>query len=95
MGKNFKGLMSIAHKAGIRPEAEDDCYLVFINSATTKFKILVGNKYLVYHDNNSRKIALDAIRFLPEAFKGQAFSFDAALRKSIESKINPSITGGK
>lgn len=89
MGQNFKGLLKICHKAGIRVEAESDSYVVFINSAMTKFKVLVGNKYLVYHDNRNRRIALEAIQYLPSAFRGTSFDFNIATAKSLAKKLRP------
>lgn len=83
MGQNFRGLMSIAHKAGLKPEADAESFLVFINHAGTKFKLLIGNKYLVYHDNGSRRIELKAIKHLPRALSGKTFEFSRAVEASV------------
>lgn len=88
MAKNFNGLLSICHKAGIKPEAEGESYIVFVNGAHTKFKLLVGNQYIVYHDNRTRRFPLDAIRYLPDAFNGKSFVFEKAIEKSLQEKLN-------
>lgn len=91
MGQNFKGLLKVCHDAGMRPEAMAKSYIVFVNSSRTKFKLLVGNKYLVYHDNGHREFDLGALRYLPEAFKGGKFSFDASVRRALSKHIKPEV----
>ena len=88
MGKNFKGLLSIAHKAGVKPEAMKESYLVFVNTKHTKFKMLVGNQYLVYHDNGTRRFPLEAIQHLPHAFAGDKFEFSKSVEKLLRDKLN-------
>lgn len=88
MGQNFKGLLSLCHKAQIRPEAMGESFIVFLNKKKTKFKLLVGHNYLVYHDNKNNQVPLDAIRYLPSAFSGNEFSFDKAIKESLVKKLN-------
>ena len=88
MGKNFKGLISICHKSGMKPEAETKSYVVFVNHNHTKFKLMIGRDYLVYHDNGNRRFPLDAIKYLPNAFSGGQFQFSRALEKSVKSHMN-------
>ena len=59
----------------------------FMNSKHTKFKMLIGNKYLVYHDNGDRKIPLEAIQHLPSAITGDRFTFDKALEITMREKL--------
>lgn len=89
MGRNFKGLLEIARKAGIKPAQERESFIVFINRAGTKFKVLMGNSYLVYHDNGNRRFPLEALQYLPSAFKGTSFDFTTAVAKSLAKKMRP------
>lgn len=85
---NFNGLLKICHKAGIKPSEKGQSFIVFINSSHSKFKLLINNTYLVYHDNGKRKFPLDAIKFLPGCFSGNEFRFDRALEKSLLEKMD-------
>ena len=88
MGKNFRGLKKVCAENGLKNEDIQNSYLVFINSKHTKFKVLLGNKYLVYHDNGNKPVPLDAIRFLPRAFEGEQFVFDKAVKALLQEKLS-------
>jgi len=84
MGKNFTGLLDILRKEKVNNQLNQ--YVVFINSKHTKFKVLVGDKYLVYHDNKDKRFPIDAIKYLPLAFEGKEFKFSKAVEKLIKEK---------
>lgn len=87
MGKNFVGLNDICKKAKVDSR---DSYVVFMNTKKTKFKILVSDKYLVYHDNKDQQIDLNSLRHLPRAFEGDKFNFSKAVEAAITEKFLPS-----
>lgn len=87
MQKNFDGLLKVCHKEGFKPEAQKESYVVFINKAKTRFKLLVNNTYLIYHDNGTRRFPLDAIQYLPQAFKGETFDFSKSIEKTLLDKM--------
>lgn len=87
MGKNFKGLMDICRKAGFYPSENNEDYTVFINSKHTKFKLLVGSKYLIYFDNKDKRFPIDAIKYMPMAFSGKEFDFSKAIEKQIRDNF--------
>lgn len=91
MGQNFQGLLRICRDNRLKPEQNPESYVVFINTAKTKFKLLIGDKYLVYHSNGNKVIPLDAIQFLPHAFTGREFKFDAAIEKLVRNKLNQQV----
>lgn len=80
----FEGLRLIAEKSGIDLKKNT---VMFINTANTGFKLLANDTYCVYYKNGHRKIPLDALRFLPEAFGGSKMEMESAVRKSLESKL--------
>lgn len=81
----FHGLRVLAKKAHtpVSPESS----ILFINAARTKFKLLRANKYLVCYNNGTRRIPLEAIAHLPQAFGGTDTEMTAEIRKSIEVKL--------
>lgn len=85
MGKNFHGLNEILRKAKVNPQ---NSYVVFMNSKKTKFKLLVSDKYLVYHDNKDKAIDLNSLRHLPRAFEGDRFNFSKAVEATIHEMFN-------
>lgn len=85
MGKNFVGLNDIMRKAKVDPR---NAYVVFMNTKRTKFKLMVSDKYLVYHDNKDQQIDLNSLRHLPRAFEGDKFNFSKAVEGSINEKFN-------
>lgn len=85
----FEGLQKVLkdhdiEAATIRP----DDVIVFMNRATTAFKVLTASKYLVYFKNGSRRVPLNAFQFLPEAFGGNGFDFNRSIKRSILQKLN-------
>ena len=89
MGKNFQGLNDILRKAKVNPQ---NSYIVFLNSKKTKFKLLVSDKYLVYHDNKDKQIDLNSLRHLPRAFDGDKFNFSKAVEAAVHEVFNPDGT---
>jgi hypothetical protein len=85
MGQNFKGLMDMCKKNHINVSYSQ--YILFINKKRTKFKMFVGDKYLVYHDNRGQAFPLEAIKNLPLAFEGDTFDFSKAITKTVEEKF--------
>lgn len=84
MGLAFNGLGEILRKNKIDPR---DKMVVFLNSKKTKFKLLINDKYLVYHDNKNTMIDLNSIRHLPKAFEGSSFDFSRAVEGAIREKF--------
>lgn len=87
MGLAFNGLGEILKKNKIDPRNQ---LVVFLNAKKTKFKLLINDKYLVYHDNKNSMIDLNSIRHLPRAFEGDAFDFSRAVDAAIREKFHPS-----
>lgn len=85
MRKNFDGLRKIARGAdtALGPESS----VLFINTARTSFKIMRGNKYLVYYSNGGRRIPMEAIQYLPREFGGSAAEMSQAIEKSLREKV--------
>ena len=85
---NFPGLQKTLRKAQINPETlSERSFIVFLNAKGTKFKLLVGNSYIVYYSNGNKQIPLNAITHLPSCFEGKKFDFTKAVAKSIEGKV--------
>ena len=79
MGLAFNGLGEILKKNKVDAR---NSYVVFMNKKKNKFKLLMNDKYLVYHDNKNNPVSLDSLRYLPQAFMGDSFDFSHAV--SIE-----------
>lgn len=81
---SFDGLRKIAEdcSAGLN----NDSTIMFMNRKTTMFKVLRGNKYLVTYSNGHKRIPLEAISELPEAFGGTALEMNEAIKKSLLKK---------
>lgn len=93
---NFPGLIKTLKKAQIEPGTlPDRSFIVFLNGKGTKFKLLVGNSYIVYYSNGDRPIPMNAITHLPSCFEGRKFDFTKAVTKTLEGKIpaNMKIVG--
>lgn len=86
---SFDGLRALAVKA--KTKINEDSSVLFINTARTKFKMLRANTYLVYYSNGNRRIPLEAIGHLPQAFGGTEAEMDDAIRKSIAEKIGVEV----
>lgn len=88
----FQGLRNLMKSAKINPELlPEKSFIVFINKAGTKFKLLAGNSYLVYYNNGNRQIPLEALQRLPEFFDGKRFNIKGAIMKTIESKVKLAV----
>lgn len=61
--------------------------VIFMNRKTSAFKMLAGNDYLVYYNNQGRRIPLDAIQYLPTYFDGTTLEFNKAMEKSVKEKL--------
>lgn len=64
--------------------------VVFLNRTKDKMKLIgASGKCLAYlRQPRGERIDLDAIQYLPQAFGGQGFDYDAALRKSLLAKLS-------
>lgn len=89
MGYGFLGLAQIMRDAGMKPDAVTG-HVVFINRARTKFKLFVQG-YLVYYNNGNKRIPLQALQYLPQAFGGAKIDINeamsAALLKSLKKEL--------
>ena len=90
MRMSFDGLRKLAEEnsAGLNC----DSTIMFMNRARTMFKVLRANKYLVAYSNGQRKIPLEAITELPQAFGGTELEMNEAIRKSIMKKLRLDVS---
>jgi hypothetical protein len=87
MGLAFQGLSKIMAKVKYNPDVlPDGKFTVFINSKQTAFKVLVGKRYLVYHNNEGKRFPLEAIAHFPKHFDGKTINFSAAARQALREK---------
>jgi len=87
MRQGFQGLHRQLRKVSVDPSNLDpDHYYIFMNRACTKFKLISG-PYLVYFNNGSRRIPLDAIQYLPKNFGGTETQMNEAIRKSLIKRL--------
>jgi hypothetical protein len=92
MRMSFQGLTQVLKDAKIDAgKLSKGDLLVFLNHSLTAFKVLAGNSYLVYFNNQKRRVPLEALQYLPEFFGGSEMSFQKAVEKSIRSKLQPSV----
>jgi hypothetical protein len=84
MGLAFNGLGDILKKNRINPSGS---HVVFLNKKRNKFKLLINDKYLVYHDNKNNPVSMDSIRHLPQAFVGEKFDFSKSVEAAIREKF--------
>ncbi len=98
MGLSHDGLarLAVSFKADASKLGEGEL-LMFLNRAKDKLKILgAGGRVVGYLKmEKGRRIALDAIRFLPETFGANGFSYDSALSKALAEKLFRSKVAGK
>lgn len=88
MRNGFHGLHLILAKAKINPRnLAPENYYVFMNRANTKFKLITG-AYLVYYNNGSRRIPLEAIQYLPKNFGGTEAQMNEAIRTTLKKRLN-------
>lgn len=87
----FQGFKSTLRKDGVSPDIQDreKCF-IFMNRACTKFKLMVGG-YLVYYNNGSRKIPLDAIQYLPTFFDGKKMNLDQGVTKAVIKSVRQKL----
>lgn len=85
MGLGFEGLNAIAKKA--RSPITDDTTMLFINTKMTAFKMFQGKSYIVYYKNNGKRIPIEALRFLPQAFGGSDLEMNQAIRRSLSESM--------
>lgn len=89
MSLNFQGLSRILKDHKIKPETLDTSDLViFMNRKMTKFKLLIGQNYLVYHSNGNKRVNLEAIQYFPQFFDGKRLDFKAAEKRALERKYH-------
>ncbi len=81
---SFEGLRLIAKQANTELKGST---VMFINSKTTMFKLLEDDKYLISYSNGSKRIPLEAIRHLPQAFGGTEMEMKQAIEKTIKEKL--------
>jgi hypothetical protein len=87
MRMGFQGLHRVLAHNKINPLGLDpEAYYVFMNRKRTKFKCISG-KYLVYFNNGSRIIPLDAIQYLPRNFGGSQLEMSEAIRKVVLKQL--------
>jgi len=85
---NFPGLEAVMRKEGVDPQTlPSGSFTLFMNAARTKFKMMVGNAYLVYFSNGNKRIPLEAIQHLPQFFDGTTLDFAKAIEKSVKEKM--------
>ena len=80
---SFDGLRAIAKRARTKPDSN----IIFINTSRTGFKLLSGDKYLVYYKNGQRRIPIEALRHLPEHFGGSQFEMDSAISHCVKTAL--------
>jgi len=88
MRNGHNGLTALAkeHKTNVGKLAPGE-FVIFINAARTKLKAYGTNEVLSYVRQDKR-ISLDAIRYLPMAFKAkQKFDYDSALSMAVNDAL--------
>jgi hypothetical protein len=95
MGLSHEGLSVLAKKKGFDPQTlPSDRVLVYINRSHDKLKIMTaGGHILGYLNNRGRRIALEALQYIPQAFGNKTgLDYDKALRlhltKVLADKAN-------
>ena len=82
----FPGLTKVMQDAGMKKNLSENALTLFINKRHTRFKMLIGQNYLLYHNNNGRKFPLEAIKHFPQFFDGKKINVSAAIEKTIREK---------
>lgn len=81
------GLAEIAAKSKIKVEnLTPGELLVFVNSSKTQVKVFAAHNTVASHKNPSgRRLMMDSLRYIPEAFGGSGrIDMDAAIKKALE-----------
>lgn len=84
---NFEGIKELLKKEKMKDEETKDMVVILLNRATTSFKLLIDNSYIVYYKNGHRRIPLDALQFLPQRFGGSEMEFNRAVERSLREKL--------
>lgn len=88
MINSFDGLRSIMRKSKVDPDTlPSGKFTIFINKKRTAFKLLVGTRHMVYHNNGGKAFPLEAIQNFPEFFDGRNVNLAAAVEKTIRQKL--------
>lgn len=84
------GLLALLHKDKVKDVKEGDFY-VFINRACTSFKVVTGNggNVIVYYKSpsKSRRIDIDALKYIPHYFGGEDAGYSKALDHSLRKRL--------
>lgn len=80
------GLTLIAKEAGLKTELQPGEFIMFMNSAGDKLKVLCANNILIYLRSKGRIEPL-AIRYLPNCFNGNTFDLNRATMKALKTKL--------
>jgi len=87
---SHKGLLAILQKHKIK-QIKDGEYYVFINRATTAFKLITGaaGNVLVYYKSPSAKrpININALAYIPHYFGGSDAGYSKALEHTLRKKL--------
>jgi hypothetical protein len=88
MRNSFNGLRKLAAKHEVKVNAlKEGDFVIFINTARTKLKALGSGDVLCYVAKD-HKISLDAIQYIPAAFKAKRkFDYPEALRIAVEKAL--------
>lgn len=85
---SFQGLRKFLKSEKIDPTTlAKGSIVIFMNRKATAFKLLAGNSYLAYFNNEGRRIPLDAIQYLPTYFDGTSLEFNKAIEKSVKEHL--------
>lgn len=90
MGLGHEGLAALARKFNKNPDTlQDGDLLMFLNRAKDKLKVMgPGAKVLGYLKMpKGRKIAMEAIQYIPQTFGASGFNYEAALERHLEQKL--------
>lgn len=83
------GLREKLRKDKINPDLlADTSFILFLNKTATRFKLFFGQRYVIYYNNGSRRIPLEAIQYLPEFFRNGKVEVNRMIEKSIRTKLN-------
>lgn len=70
-------------------------FLAFLNRRQTRIAIIAGlnesegyGVLAYYRTPNDRKLDIQALKYIPEAFDGREFKMDAALKKSLLERLS-------
>jgi hypothetical protein len=91
MGLGHLGLTKLALKFKKNPERMDPTeLLLFLNTSLDKLKIMGGNGKVIGYLKlpNGRKINLQALQYIPQAFGVNGFDYDAALEMAVQSQLD-------